>query len=85
MSKKRKAQCNHRNRSLSFAPSEKLQTSDVYLTMKERNFMNVTKFNDTIKHEDGADIKFSWDQINWKQTELYINRFQTGIVKTTHY
>jgi len=51
--------------------------------MKVRNFVNVTKFNDTVKCEDGTDIKVSWNQINWEQAELYINRLQTRIVKAT--
>ena len=45
--------------------------------------MNVTKFNDTIKCEDSADIIISWGQINWELAELYINKLQTRIVKAT--
>lgn len=45
--------------------------------------MNATKFNDTIKCEDSADIIISWDQINWELAELYINKLQARIVKAT--
>lgn len=45
--------------------------------------MNVTKFNDTVKCEDGANIQVKWNQINWEQAEQYINRLQTRIVKAT--